>query len=110
MIVDEAFCDVMPELSIASSVGSPGLIVLRSFGKFYGLAGLRLGFALSDPVIAERLYTFLGPWAVSTPAIMIGEQALLEEEWKIAARKRLQFSSARLDRILKASNWCCCQL
>ena len=104
LIVDEAFCDVMPELSIASSVGSPGLIVLRSFGKFYGLAGLRLGFALSDPVIAERLYTFLGPWAVSTPAIMIGEQALLEEEWKIATRKRLQFSSARLDRILKASN------
>ena len=103
LIVDEAFCDVVPELSIANSVGSPGLLILRSFGKFYGLAGLRLGFALTDTVIAERLSTFLGPWAVSTPAIIIGEAALSEDDWATATRQQLQLSSDRLDRLLGAS-------
>ena len=104
LIIDEAFCDVTPELSIASFVGSPGLIVLRSFGKFYGLAGLRLGFALSDPVIAERFLTFLGPWAVSTPAILIGEAALLDKAWNTATYKQLKLAKNRLDDVLKANN------
>jgi cobalamin biosynthetic protein CobC len=103
LIVDEAFCDVVPELSVANAVGSPGLIILRSFGKFYGLAGLRLGFALTDPVMTERLSTFLGPWAVSTPAIIIGEEALLEDDWTTTTRQQLQLSSDRLDRLLVAS-------
>ena len=103
LIVDEAFCDVVPELSIANAVGSPGLIILRSFGKFYGLAGLRLGFALTDLVMAERLSTFLGPWAVSTPAIIIGEAALSDDDWTTAARQQLKLSSDRLDKILGAS-------
>jgi cobalamin biosynthetic protein CobC len=103
LIVDEAFCDVVPELSIADAVGSPGLIILRSFGKFFGLAGLRLGFALTDPVMAERLYTFLGPWAVSTPAIIIGEEALSEDDWATTTRHKLKLSSERLDRLLGAS-------
>ena len=102
LIVDEAFCDVVPELSIANAVGSAGLIILRSFGKFYGLAGLRLGFALTDTVIAERLSTFLGPWAVSTPAIIIGKEALSEDDWTTATRQQLKHSSDRLDRILNA--------
>ena len=103
LIVDEAFCDVVPELSVANAVSSPGLIILRSFGKFYGLAGLRLGFALTDPVMAERLSTLLGPWAVSTPAIIIGEEALLEDDWTTTTRQQLQLSSDRLDRLLVAS-------
>ena len=104
LIVDEAFCDVIPELSLAGAVGVPGLIILRSFGKFYGLAGLRLGFALTDPVVAERLSTFLGPWAVSTPAIIIGEAALSEVKWMTITRQRLELASTRLDGILRASN------
>jgi cobalamin biosynthetic protein CobC len=103
LIVDEAFCDVVPELSVANAAGSSGLIILRSFGKFYGLAGLRLGFALTDAVVAERLSTFLGPWAVSTPAIIIGEEALLEDDWTTTTRQQLQLSSDRLDRLLVAS-------
>ena len=102
LIVDEAFCDSTPELSIADSVGLPGLIILRSFGKFYGLAGLRLGFALSDPIITKRFSTFLGPWAVSTPAILIGKDALLDKEWKKATCKHLKLANDRLDNILKA--------
>jgi len=104
LIVDEAFCDVSPELSIASSVGLPGLIVLRSFGKFYGLAGLRLGFAISDPAIAESFSSLLGPWAVSTPAIMIGEVALLDIEWRQQTLLQLKLASERLDEVLKAFN------
>jgi cobalamin biosynthesis protein CobC len=104
LIVDEAFCDVIPELSLASAVGLPGLIILRSFGKFYGLAGLRLGFALTDIVVAERLSTFLGPWAVSTPAIIIGEAALSEDKWMTITRQQLLLASNRLDEILRASN------
>lgn len=103
LIVDEAFCDVVPELSLASAVGAPGLIILRSFGKFYGLAGLRLGFALTDPVVAKRLSTFLGPWAVSTPAIIIGKAALSENTWITVTRQQLKLASNRLDRILGAS-------
>lgn len=104
LIVDEAFCDVVPELSLASAVGAPGLIILRSFGKFYGLAGLRLGFALTDPVVAERLSTFLGPWAVSTPAATIGEEALSDDKWMSITRHQLKLASNRLDRILVARN------
>ena len=100
LIVDEAFCDVVPELSIANAVGSPGLVVLRSFGKFYGLAGLRLGFALTDPTLTELLLNFLGPWAVSTPAITIGQAALSEIDWKITTNKKLKIASDRLDKIL----------
>jgi len=103
LIVDEAFCDVVPDLSVAHAVGSPGLIILRSFGKFYGLAGLRLGFALTDRVMAERLTSFLGPWAVSTPAIFIGEAALSDDDWTTATRQQLQLSSDRLDKLLGAN-------
>ena len=102
LIVDEAFCDVVPELSIANAVGSPGLIFLRSFGKFFGIAGLRLGFALTDPLMADRLSTFMGPWAVSTPAIIIGEEALSEDTWASTTRHKLKLSSDRLDRLLGA--------
>ncbi len=100
LIVDEAFCDMTPELSLAAAVGTPGLIVLRSFGKFYGLAGLRLGFALTDSVMAERLSTFLGPWAVSTPAISIGADALNDEAWTNNTRRLLRESAERMDRLL----------
>jgi cobalamin biosynthetic protein CobC len=63
--------------------------VLRSFGKAYGLAGLRLGFALATPEWAEAIRQALGPWAVSAPAIEIGRRAMLDREWLEAARRRL---------------------
>lgn len=100
LVVDEAFCDVTPELSLAGSVGADGLIVLRSFGKFYGLAGLRLGFALTNREIGLQLSSFLGPWAVSTPALTIGTQALSDTAWREGTRKWLQDSTKRLDRLL----------
>jgi cobalamin biosynthesis protein CobC len=100
LVVDEAFCDVTPELSLASLAGAPGLIILRSFGKFYGLAGLRLGFALTETRLAEQLSTRLGPWSVSTPAIKVGVQALSDQHWIENTREELQKSSDRMDQLL----------
>ncbi|RCS25365.1 threonine-phosphate decarboxylase [Phyllobacterium salinisoli] len=77
LVVDEAFADTSPETSIAAQAGGDNLIVLKSFGKFFGLAGLRLGFAISGAGIAQELAKRLGPWAVSGPALAIASHAFL---------------------------------
>jgi cobalamin biosynthetic protein CobC len=103
LIVDEAFVDAEPCLSIAAEVEQRrGLIVLRSFGKFYGLAGLRLGFALAEPELAEALRGALGPWAVSGAALAIGAAALADAAWAERTRERLAGAAAELDRALAA--------
>jgi cobalamin biosynthetic protein CobC len=81
-------------------VAQGGLVVLRSFGKFFGLAGLRLGFALAAPEIAAKLRERLGPWAVSGPALAIGQRALADLEWQQSTRRRLAAKAARLDGLL----------
>lgn len=104
LIVDEAFVDVMEEgASLAPRLPLPGTIVLRSFGKTWGLAGLRLGFALADPGFAARLRAAFGPWAVSGPAIAIGRAALADRDWLTAARLRLVTDAGRLDAMLEAA-------
>lgn len=102
-IVDESFGEVLPELSLCPLAGTESLIVLRSFGKFYGLAGLRLGFAISGPKTASKLREALGPWAVSGPAIEIGITALSDDTWAEAARTRLFRDAQRLDAMLSAA-------
>jgi cobalamin biosynthetic protein CobC len=101
LVVDEAFADAVPaELSLADATARANLVVLRSFGKFFGLAGLRLGFALAAPELAQRLQALLGPWAVSGPALHIGAMALADERWKTATRARLIDAAQRLDALL----------
>jgi cobalamin biosynthetic protein CobC len=101
LVVDEAFMDVGPSgTSLAGDVASGNIIVLRSFGKFFGLAGLRLGFALLDRSLAARLSAMLGPWAVSGPALAVGAAALADTAWIEQTRTRLAQSSRRLDAIL----------
>ena len=102
LVVDEAFCDTEPaELSLAPAVPHPALTVLRSFGKAYGLAGLRLGFALVEPRRAHLLHAALGPWRVSGPAIAIGTPALADRAWLAAATERLARESRALDGCLQ---------
>ncbi len=103
LVVDEAFADVVPELSVTPHAGRDGLIVLRSFGKFYGLAGVRLGFAVCAPDVAQRLNAKLGPWAVSGPAIWAGAQALSDAPWAQQARARLKADAGRLDAMLEGA-------
>lgn len=103
LVVDEAFADVMPEVAL-STVGLPdNAVVLRSFGKAYGLAGLRLGFALAVPRRAAEITAALGPWAVSGPAIEIGRRALADAGWLAAATARLKADAARLDGLIASA-------
>lgn len=102
LVVDEAFTDVAPELSLAPQI-RPGLVVLRSVGKFFGLAGLRLGFALCDPALAAALGRAVGPWAVSAPALAVGTAALGDEAWITAMRRRLRAEAAALDEVLSSA-------
>ncbi|TPK70617.1 threonine-phosphate decarboxylase [Mesorhizobium sp. B2-4-15] len=98
LVVDEAFMDVGPrEHSLAGDVGQGGIVVLRSFGKFFGLAGVRLGFALSDTPTVDLLETQFGPWAVAGPALEYGIRALADIGWQDAMRISLAEASARLD-------------
>jgi cobalamin biosynthetic protein CobC len=106
LIVDEAFADVDPEAeSLAPALPMSGAVVLRSFGKAYGLAGLRLGFALAAPNIAPSLRAALGPWPISGPAIAIGIRALTDSDWLEAMRARLSKEAARLDALLRDAGW-----
>lgn len=99
-IVDESFCDVMPGASLIAHANRPGVILLKSFGKFWGLAGVRLGFAIGDPVLIGKLAQGLGPWAVSGPALEIGARALRDLPWAQATRARLSQDAARLDALV----------
>ncbi|WP_121065592.1 threonine-phosphate decarboxylase [Chachezhania antarctica] len=101
-VIDESFCDTCPDRSLVALADRPGTVVLKSFGKFWGLAGLRLGFAISRPDTIERLATMLGPWPVSGPALAVGTRALSDPGWAVRTRAQLQQDSARLDRIVTA--------
>jgi len=100
-VVDEAFADVAPDCSLVPDTGRHGLLVLRSFGKFFGLAGLRLGFAIGDPDVVSGLAQMIGPWAVSGPALAIGARALRDEAWILETRSRLARDSERLATLLE---------
>lgn len=105
LAVDEAFADARPEISVSAHAGRPGLVVLRSFGKFFGLAGARLGFLLADPVLVAKARAFLGPWAVSGPALAVGRAAYADRAWIDATRRRLAAAAAELDQALSAAGF-----
>ncbi len=100
LVVDEAFGDVLPALSVVGHTNRPGLIVLRSIGKFFGLAGLRLGFVAAEPSILSSLTAMLGPWTISSPAQQIGIAALNDRAWQHATHERLAADGLRLSRLL----------
>jgi cobalamin biosynthetic protein CobC len=102
LIVDEAFADLEgSDISLAAALPHPGLVVLRSFGKTYGLGGLRLGFALASSGRAAAIRAALGPWAVSGPAIEVGRRALANRAWLARTRERLIKATAELDQLLQ---------
>ena len=103
LVVDESFADVAPQASLAGDVAHDNIVVLRSFGKFYGLAGLRLGFALAAPRLISRIEAVLGPWAVAGPAIAIGKAALADDDWRRQTRQHLAADAKRLDELLTSA-------
>ena len=100
LVVDEAFGDTTPQLSVAAWSDRPGLIVLRSVGKFFGLAGLRLGFVAAHSTLLSALSDVLGPWSVSGPAQDIGCAALADRPWQQAMRNHLLRAGERLHVLL----------
>lgn len=100
LIVDEAFGDTAAALSVAMHASQPGLIVLRSVGKFFGLAGLRLGFVAAHDSLLRDLADLLGPWTISGPAQEIALAALTDRAWQQATRTSLRQSGERMTRLL----------
>jgi cobalamin biosynthesis protein CobC len=99
-IIDESFCDITPDATLIRHAATPGVVVLKSFGKFWGLAGLRLGFAIAPPDSIAKLSTSLGPWPVSGPALRVGAKALQDTQWAAQTRLRLGLDRSRLDDLM----------
>jgi len=100
LVVDEAFMDITPQYSLASHTGQAGLWVLRSLGKFFGLAGLRVGFLLGEPTALAQMESLLGPWTIAGPSQMIASQALADHDWQQQMRVHLPAQSRQLAQLL----------
>lgn len=104
LVIDESFGECAPEASMAD-VSSDRLIVLRSFGKFFGLAGVRLGFAIASASVKASLRALTGDWPVSADAIAMGKQAYSDQAWSQATLETLQTQAVRLDEVLTRSGF-----
>jgi cobalamin biosynthetic protein CobC len=102
LVVDEAFMDPTPADSLAAYCARPGLIVLRSLGKFFGLAGARVGFVLGEAALLRQLAEALGPWPLAGPSRSVASDALADIVWQSAMRRELPEASARLAQLLTA--------
>ena len=109
LVVDESFADPAPEYSILPFLDSAPegalILVLRSFGKFYGLAGMRLGFALGPTALVGEMRRLAGPWAVNGPAIATGCTALADGDWQAETIARLSRDAVRMDALAEAAGW-----
>ncbi|HHL22154.1 MAG TPA: pyridoxal phosphate-dependent class II aminotransferase [Aliiroseovarius sp.] len=98
LVIDESFCDIaLGNTHVREMALWPGVVILKSLGKFWGLAGLRLGFAIGDPALIARLREMLGPWPVSGLALHAGRAALEDMRWANSTRQRLTVDVARMD-------------
>ena len=108
LIVDEAFVDATPELSVTPLAGTPeapNLIVLRSLGKFFGLAGARVGFVFAQRAILDALAVRLGPWPVAGPSRWVAQRALADRVWQQSQRVQLKQAGARLASLVRDAGW-----
>lgn len=103
LVVDEAFRDASPAASLVAETNQPGLIVLRSLGKFFGLAGARVGFVAAAPALLDALREWFGPWPLSGPARVVARMALRDADWQRQTREQLARDAARLAGLLSAA-------
>lgn len=102
LIVDEAFMDMTPDQSMSDHCSGSGLVVLRSVGKFFGLAGIRSGFVLAEQAMLIKIEQQLGPWTVTSATRWITQKALADKQWQIKIRQQLRKQSARLKNLIEA--------
>lgn len=105
VIIDEAFCDVMPEQSLIALAARPNVLIMKSFGKFFGLAGVRLGFVMGDAGMVAMIAKMLGPWAVSGPALSVGTTALADTEWIMNTHRQLSRRREALQQLLSETGF-----
>ena len=105
LVVDESFGDIAPALSVLPHAGRAGLLVMRSFGKFWGLAGARLGFVFGPQADVAALTALAGPWPVAGAALEIGRIALQDLDWVAETRARLTAEIPRADALARAAGW-----
>ena len=107
LVIDESFCDSLPHLSVCPHLSSQhdNVLVLRSFGKFYGLAGMRLGFVIGAKDHLDNLDKMIGSWAVSGPALAVGQAALLDHSWAKKTTSRLTTEAKQLDNLVLQAGW-----
>lgn len=105
MLVDEAFADLDPSFSLAATSQLNNIVVLRSIGKFFGLAGARIGFVISAHKIIKQLDHLFGPWSLNGPAQLIAEHALADNHWQQQQRARVRqqanYMSTLLSNLIK---------
>ncbi len=101
LIVDEAFADALPAPDLAAGTPAAGLVILRSLGKFFGLAGLRVGFVIAAHDLLRRLDDWLGPWTLARPSRELASLALADRDWQARARSALAARAASLDALLR---------
>jgi cobalamin biosynthetic protein CobC len=101
LVVDEAFMDCSPDDSLAAHTHLEGLFVLRSLGKFFGLAGARVGFLLAAEHYLNRVKEMIGPWSVTGPSRYIATQALQDKQWQLDTRKTLALQSNKMRVLLE---------
>jgi len=105
LVVDESFGDVSPDLSMLPDAGCNNLLILRSFGKFWGLAGARLGFVFGHAADIANLQAMAGPWPVSGAALIIGQTAYADTNWATTTRTRLHSEIPRIDGLAQTARW-----
>ena len=105
LVVDESFGDVAPHLSLLPHAGRDKLLILRSFGKFWGIAGARFGLVFGAQSDVEQLRALAGPWPVSGPALHIARAAYADTDWADATRARLAQDAARMDDLARGAGW-----
>lgn len=101
LLIDEAFIDTTPQLSMLDQIGAEGLIILRSLGKFFGLAGVRVGFVFAWQQLLDELNAEMDPWSVNGPAREVACRVLADQQWHTENRSQLQSASQRLASLLK---------
>lgn len=105
LIIDESFCDPHPGNSVLAQKIPSNVIVMRSFGKFFGLAGVRLGFTFASQNFVDQLSELSGPWPVSGPALEIGRVAYSDKDWQTRTIARLEADATRMDDLARAHGW-----
>lgn len=106
LLVDEAYGDAYPESSVTPMAGTdraPRLITLRSLGKFFGLAGARVGFVFANTALLDRLSNQLGPWTISGPARWAAQQALANTSWQANQITHIRDAGRRLNQLITST-------